>query len=108
VRAEDFNAVEPAGNSARALAANVSTLFDEELLTGVEARPGSGIVVRREMADDAPQEGSCRDRGRTRARTLRGSLSVRQCRATAVTTTAERVAQTTMVTEIRLLFTARA
>jgi hypothetical protein len=81
VRVEDFNAVELAGNSARALAANVSTLVDEELLTRVEARPGSGIVVRREMANDPPQEGAGRnrERARARARSLRGL--VRKCRA---------------------------
>ena len=58
VRVEDVDAVEPAGNGARALAADVGTLLDEELLTGVEARPGSRIVVRRKTADHTSQE-SC-------------------------------------------------
>lgn len=57
MRVDNVDPVEPAGDSAQALAADVGTLLNEELLTRVETRPSGRILVRREKADDTPQEG---------------------------------------------------
>jgi hypothetical protein len=82
MRVEDFDAIEPAGNRAQALAADVGTLSpNEALLPGVEARPGGRILIRGEKADDAPQEGNGRDRARPQVRSVLAPPTVRQCRA---------------------------
>jgi hypothetical protein len=47
MRVDNVDPVKSAGDSAQALAADIGTLLNEELLTRVETRPSGRILVRR-------------------------------------------------------------